>query len=217
MTVKLSLGCFGLIKPEVDLIHTILRTSSRLDGRWEIVEQEECDAIILYTKSSDYFPLKLKQNTQLISIKKRGENYSGYIFYKPFRADELIDILIIIQSNIENSAAPTQQNSSPVQPKKTYKLKKWPTADILAIDKSYTLLSVYLSRSKKTLQDIAVLSGKTEEFCENFISLLESKELLNCETMAAPQVVHLNTNHREKSAKQTFFSQLRDRLGLSRS
>lgn len=215
MAVKLSLGCFGLIKPEVDLIQTILRTSSRLDGRWALVDQDECDAIVLYDTSADFFPLKLKPNTQLISIKKRGESYTGHVFYKPFRADELIDMLIDIESSIGNKT-PQAATPSTSAPKKTYRLKKWPSADILAADKNYTLLSVYLSRSTKTLHDLVLLSGQTEEFCKKFLTLLDAKSLLNTEIVPAPKVLNFD-NGNGKSQKKTFFSQLRDKLGLSRN
>jgi hypothetical protein len=215
MVVKLSLGCFGLIKPEVDLIHTILRTSSRLDDRWEVTDEDECDAIVLYHQSHSFSPLKLKPNTQFIYIKKRGETHVGHAFYRPFRADELIDVLLLIQSAVDaNVSAPATQPSTP---KKTYKLKKWPTADILAIDKNYTLLSVYLSRSKKTLQDLIVLSGKTEEFCVKFITLLESKELLHSEIIPMSKILNFENPIEDTSKKKTFFSQLRDKLGINRN
>lgn len=215
MEVKLSLGCFGLIKPEVDLIHTILRTSSRLDDRWVVADKDECDAIVLYDKSHSFSPLKLKTTTQLIYIKKRGETHVGHAFYRPFRADELIDVLLLIQSDIDrNISAPSVQ---PSIPKKVYKLKKWPSADILAIDKNYTLLSVYLGRSAKTLQDLIVLSGKTEEFCVKFITLLESKELLHSEIIPTSKILNFENPVQDISKKKSFFSQLRDKLGISRN
>lgn len=216
MAVKLSLGCFGLIKPEVDLIHTILRTSSRLDGCWALVDQDECDAIVLYESSNDFFPLKLKSTTELISIRKRGEIQTGYVFYKPFRADELIDILLLIQSNIESAPSESSAKNTP-SPKKTFKLKKWPSAEILAIDKHYTPMSIYLSRGAKTLHDLILLSGQTEEFCTKFLTLLESKALLNTEIIPVPKILNFDNGNYGKSQKKNFFSQLRDKLGLSRN
>lgn len=213
MEVKLSLGCFGLIKPEVDLIHTILRTSSRLDGRWVVSDKDECDAIVLYDIPPNFSPLKLKPSTQFIYIKKRGETHVGHVFYRPFRADELIDVLFLIQCEIDrNASTPAAQPSTP---KTVYKLKKWPSADILAIDKNYTLLSVYLGRSAKTLHDLIVLSGKTEEFCVKFINLLESKELLHSEIIPALKILNFENPAHDTSKKKTFFSQLRDKLGIS--
>lgn len=212
MAVKLSLGCFGLIKPEVDLISTILRTSSRLDSRWELVEKDECDVIILYEPSNNFFPLKLKPSTQYISIKKRGELHAGHVFYKPFRADELIDILLSIQSTIGTRTPTTSHDLK--APKKTYKLKKWPSAEILSADKNYTLLSVYLSRSAKSLPDLILLSGQTEEFCTRFLTLLETNALLNTELIPVPQILNFDHGNNEKTLKKNFFSQLRDKLGL---
>jgi hypothetical protein len=215
MEVKLSLGCFGLIKPEVDLIHTILRTSSRLDNRWEVADKDECDAILLYTSPQSFSPLKLKPSTQLIHIKKRGETHTGHVFYKPFRADELIDILFLIQCEADKNISAS--STPPSTPKKVYKLKKWPSADILAIDKNYTLLSVYLGRSAKTVHDLIILSGKSEEFCMKFIALLESKELLHSEIIPALKIINFENPVQDTAQKKSFFSQLRDKLGISRN
>lgn len=215
MAVTLSLGCFGLIKPEIDLIHTILRTSSRLDGRWIVTTKDECDAIVLYERDLSFSPLKLKPTTKLIHIKKRGETHSGHVFYKPFRADDLIDILLSIQSVVDRNLLP--RATPPAPPKKTYKLKKWPSAEVLAIDKSYTALSVYLSRSAKTLQNLILLSGKTEEFCVEFLTVLESEELLHSEIIPASKVLNFENPVQDAPQKKTFFSQLRDKLGISRS
>ena len=211
---KLSLGCLGLIKPEVELIRTILRTSSRLDSEWVLVEDGECDAILIYNPDKTFAPFQVKPTTKIITIKRRGEPFADYVFYKPFRADELIDTLILIKSNMGESSS---QSTAPQAPQKSYKLKKWPPADLLALDKNYMLLAVHLSRSTKTVQDLVTLSGRPENFCAQFLSLLESKNLLHAD-INIRNTSQFNTpvNNDTKSQKKTFFSLLRDRLGLSR-
>ena len=205
---KLSLGCLGLIKPEVDLIHTIIRMSSRLDDRWALVERGECDAILIYNPDKNYEPFQLKQTTKLIHIKRRGEPASGYAFFKPFRADELIDTLVTIASTADEISLPIAQSN---EPQITYKLKKWPAAELLQQDKHYMLLAVHLSRSPKTLQDLIKLSGRTETYCDHFLGLLKSKDLLE---INFNRIDIINTSNSTKEQKQNFFSMLRKRLGL---
>lgn len=217
MDAKLHLGHLGLIKPEVDLIRTILRTSSRLNNSWQLVDSGECDAILAYNAEKSLVPFVLKQNTQLIMIKRRGEAFSGYAFYKPFRADELIDTLILIQSNFSaRQPANTVADETPfVSDQQTiYSLKKWPPASLLSRHKNYTLLSVYLSRGTKTLRDLVTLSGHSENFCMQFLSLLEQHQLLNSET-SRPNMIHERAL--ESAPKKNFFSLLRARLGLNRT
>jgi hypothetical protein len=206
---KLSLGCLGLIKPEADLIRTILRTSGRLNDNWALVEHGECDAILIYNPDKNYDPFKLKQTTKLIHIKRRGEQASGYVFFKPFRADELIDTLIAIGS-IANEPAPPNIQSE--KPQNTYKLKKWPASGVLQHDKHYVLLATHLSRSAKTLQDLVKLSGRSENYCIQFLNLLEARDLLQTNFN---RIDVSNTNTSAKEQKQNFFSMLRKRLGLS--
>jgi len=205
---KLSLGCLGLIKPEVDLIRTILRMSSRLDETWVLVERGECDAILIYNPDKNYEPFQLKQTTKLIHIKRRGESASGYVFFKPFRADELIDTLIAIASTTDEIAPLITQSE---EPQITYKLKKWPSAELLQQDKHYMLLAVHLSRSAKTLQDLIKLSGRPEIYCDHFLNFLKSKDLLEI-NFNRIDIQHKSNSVKEQ--KQTFFSMLRKRLGL---
>ena len=205
---QLSLGCLGLIKPEVDLIRTILRMSSRLDDKWALVERGECDAILIYNPDKNYEPFQLKQTTKLIHIKRRGESASGYVFFKPFRADELIDTLIDIASTTDEIAPPIAKSE---EPQTTYKLKKWPSPALLQQDKHYMLLAVHLSRSAKTLQDLIKLSGRPEIYCDHFLKFLKSNDLLEINFNRID--IH-NASSSAKEQKQNFFSMLRKRLGL---
>lgn len=213
MDVKLHLGYMGLIKPEVDLITTILRTSSRLDNRWVLVDSGECDAIVTYSAEKDFSPLILKPEAQVIMIKRRGESFSGHAFYKPFRADELIDTLILIESD-EQAASVSSSDQAAGNQHTIYRLKKWPPAELLSLHKNYMLLAVYLSRGTKTLRDLVTLSGHNENFCMQFISLMRKNNLLDTEA-SRPAVAHVSTI--ESAPKKNFFSMLRDRLGLQKS
>jgi hypothetical protein len=213
--VALYLGCLGLIKPEVDLIHTILRTSSRLDGRWVLTATGECDALLVYNTDKSFAPFLLKPTTQLIKIRRRGELHEGHIFYKPFRADELIDTLITIESSNSSgqirSIADIQDSAS----SNFYRLKKWPPADILAQHKNYMLLAVYLSRGAKTLQDLTTLSGQGEAMCSHFLKVLQDHNLLHVDRKSR-QTVSILASAGQGNEKKSFFSLLRDKLGLNK-
>jgi hypothetical protein len=221
MDAKLHLGYQGLIKPEIDLIETILRTSSRLNGRWTLVTSGECDAILTYNAEKDFHPLVLKQNSQVIMIKRRGEVFSGHAFFKPFRADELIDTLILIESNDQPVNQPTKTVATNQQ-HTIYRLKKWPPAELLSLHKNYMLLAVYLSRGTKTLKDLMTLSGHSENFCMQFILLMNQNKLLESESSRpdiAHTVVHAHVSAHvvEPAPRKNFLSLLRDRLGLGKS
>jgi len=215
MGAKLCLGYLGLIKPEVDLIHTILRTSSRLGGEWVLVDSGECDALLLYNAEKSLSPFIMKSNTQLILIKRRGEISSDYVFLKPFRADELVDTLILIKTNLGGSAAsPVTESSSPQE---LYRLKKWPSTALLARHKNFTLLAVYLSRGTKTIENLVTLSGHSESFCQQFIQILVEHDLVISEIQKIKPVRSVEATVEKTENKKTFLSLLKSRLGLGKS
>ncbi|MES2824840.1 MAG: hypothetical protein V4732_14645 [Pseudomonadota bacterium] len=212
MEGKLYLGCFGLIKPEVDLINTILRNSSRLQGDWILVDSGECDALLIYKAEKNFPPFILKFNTQLIMIKRRGDSHSGHAFFKPFRADELVDTLILIKTNLDASSATAGEYSTY---QKLYSLTKWPSKNLLSQNKHFMLLAVYLSRGAKTIDNLVTLSGQNEIFCQQFIKILEEQGLVK-EEIKANQPLRATMTLQVES-KKTFLSLLKSRLGIGQS
>lgn len=214
MGVKLSLGCLGLIKPEVDLIRTILRTSSKLQGDWMLVDSGECDALLVYDSDKSVAPFAMKPSTQLIMIKRRGEVHTGLVFYKPFRADELVDTLSHVKTNLGESTIPTI--SEPSGSQTLYRLKKWPSTILLSQHKNFMLLAVYLSRGTKTLENLVTLSGQNEKFCQQFLDMLIEHGLIVAEKkiVSFPGAVHVGVAQVE--TKKTFLSLLKSRLGISK-
>ncbi|MEN0037141.1 MAG: hypothetical protein AAGC78_08735 [Cellvibrio sp.] len=186
-----------------------------MDGGWNLVDSGECDAILIYNAEKSFAPFILKPTTQLIMIKRRGDTFSGHVFFKPFRADELVDTLLFIQSNNEPAAPISAEQPSAQQ--KTYRLKKWPPAELLALHKNYMLLAVYLSRGSKTVPDLVTLSGHNESFCMQFLSELERKNLLLSEVLIPTRQAFTVAIESQPAAKKTFFAQLRDRLGLGKT
>ncbi len=216
MELTRYLGCLGLIKPEVDLIRTILRTSSRLDKRWVLAENGECDALLVYNTDKSFTPFVLKPSTQLIIIRRRGEKHEGHVFLKPFRADELIDTLINIDSANQPPSVLITATSNQ-SPTNFYRLKKWPPADILNQHKNYMLLAVYLSRGAKTLQDLITLSGQGEAMCNSFLKILQDQNLLHIDSgQLNKMTISIPTSTRNQDEKKGFFSSLREKLGLNK-
>jgi|GEM_PF-2187482 len=213
MEVKLRLGCLGLIKPEVDLIRTILRTSSRLEGNWALVESGECDALLVYNAEKSVAPFVMKPGTQLIIIRRRGEVHPGLVFYKPFRADELVDTLILIKANFGASTIATVSETS--GPQKLYRLKKWPSTNLLSRHKNFMLLAVYLSRGTKTIENLVTLSGQSEKFCQQFLQILIENELVVEEKRTVVPASATQVGVRQVETKKTFLSLLKSRLGIS--
>lgn len=208
------LGCLDLIKPEVDLVRTILRTSSRLEGHWELADTGECDAILVYNADQGFLPFLLKPTTELISIRRRGDQYQGHVFLKPFRADELIDTLISIETGMhaKPKLSAVVNNSASLN---FFRLKKWPPADVLRQDKAYLLLAGYLSRGAKSFQDLVMLSGKEAEVCHNFLHILRERDLLYVDAGRPLRDTNTEAVTAEiKSEKQGFLSLLRTKLGL---
>lgn len=215
MGVKLHLGYLGLIKPEVDLIHTILRTSSRLGGEWVLVDGGECDALLLYNAEKSLSPFIIKSSTQLILIKRRGEISSDYVFFKPFRADELVDTLILIKTN--RGASTVLPVTEQLSPQELYRLKKWPPTVLLSRHKNFTLLAVYLSRGSKTIENLVTLSGQSEKFCQQFLQILSEHDLVITEMQKIKPVRPIQTPVQQVENKKTFLSLLKSRLGLGKS
>lgn len=211
--MKRSLGCLGLIKPEVDLIRTILRTSSRLDNRWGLVDEGECDALLLYNQEKSTAPYIATANTQLVMIRRRGEHYPAPVVYKPFRADELVDTLLgLEQARVQPAAKPLQDEQPAAS---AFRLKQWPPADVLALHKNYMLLAVYLSRGTKTLQDLITLSGQNETLCSQFLRLMQDRQLLLVERHLAS--VPAQPASPKSAAKKGFFALLRARLDFNKN
>ncbi len=205
-----------MIKPEVDLVQTILRTSSRLDNRWELVEAGECDAILVYNADKGFLPFLLKPTTELISIRRRGDQYQGHVFLKPFRADELIDTLISIETGVhaKPKLSAVVNNSASIS---FFRLKKWPPADIFRQDKSYLLLAGYLSRGAKSFQDLVALSGREAEVCHNFLQILRERDLLYVDSGRPVRVANTEVmSSQVQIEKKGFLSLLRNKLGLSK-
>ncbi len=219
MKSTLRLGHSGLLKPEVDLIATILRTSALLESRWELTDSDVCDAFVT-DKLDAMPPLQSSTNTAVILLKRRGLAASGYVFYKPFKAAEIVDTLLAIMQNSQHPINNTRQTKSTEQtkreakepPLKAYRLKKWPPVKLTSLHKDYMLLSAYLARGPKTLSELLTLSGLNETVCTQFLSLLEQHHLLDAETTVP------TTPNREASnvsmQKKSFFSSLKKRLGL---
>ncbi len=218
--MKRYLGCLGLLKPETDLIRTILRTSSRLGNVWELAESGECDALLVYNADKSVAPFTLTPSTQLIMIRRRGEHYSGPVFYKPFRADDIVDTLASlgsIASTQPGAGYKTQAQAQAVaQPAAAFfRLQQWPAADLLAQHKHYMLLAVYLSRGAKTLQDLMTLSGQSEALCQQFLQVMQAQGLLRIDAAKAPLPAKpVAPVQREK---KSFFSLLKAKLELNKN
>jgi len=211
---KRYLGHLGLIKPEVDLLRTVLRLSSRLQNRWELTDKGECDALLAYNTGKSLAPFVLKQDTRIITIRRRGEAAEGYVFYKPFRADELVDTLLAIDADTANTHHTRTRVDQPAANDVFYRLLKWPSADVLSINKNYTLLSVYLSRSPKTLADLKTLSGQKESLCMEFLQHLSTTGFV-----AVDRTIHTTAAKNTRSAtvsapahKKNFFGMLKQSL-----
>lgn len=210
------LGCLDLIKPEVDLIRTILRTSSRLDNRWSLAEQGECDAILVYNSEKSFSPFVLKPTTELILIRRRGDHHDGHVFLKPFRAEELIDTLLNIEAALHPRSVQLPAASSSISVN-FYRLKKWPPADILHQHKAYMLLAGYLSRGAKNLHDLVAFSGQAEAVCQSFLQALDERDLLYVDSGRVVRTVNPSTNSsKNQDEKKSFLSLLRNKLGLSK-
>ncbi|HTF95671.1 MAG TPA: hypothetical protein VL995_06040 [Cellvibrio sp.] len=198
------------------MIRTILRTSSRLDNRWVLAEQGECDAILVYDGEKSFSPFVLKTTTELILIRRRGDHHDGHVFLKPFRAEELIDTLLNIEAALHPRPVHVQTAGSSTSVN-FYRLKKWPPADILHKHKAYMLLAGYLSRGAKNLQDLVTFSGQAEDLCREFLQALDERNLLHVDsgrvTRAASSTIPASKIQDEK---KSFLSLLRSKLGLSK-
>ncbi len=203
----------ALIKPEINLIKSILRTSSILQGRWKLEKSGPCDAIILNDLFSATEPFSTKVDTKRIYIKRRGESADGYVFFKPIRAEELVKLLLQIQSGVVESESQSKHWED-MLPGVSYKLRKWPTSDILKKDKRYPKLATFLSRNYKTIHELSYLSGHQEKLCSDFITLLEdAKILLIISESEKPR----SEKTKKLNIKKSFISQLKARFSMSKS
>lgn len=213
MTYKL--GCKGLLKPELDLIQTIFRTSSKLAQRWQLVERGECHALIVEESEQEYTPFTLQDAAQLITIRRRGQAADSPTFYRPFNADEFIDSLIAVENSTQPPStipAGTDRNTG-ASPDVTYRLTRWPSATLLAIHREYALLAAYLSKGPKTLGQLHALSGKPEAFCLEF---LERLQINDCVVKAdhTPPPESVNSARSNMDNRKGVIGFLKSRFGL---
>jgi uncharacterized protein len=211
------LGCIGLIGPEVELIRTILRTSSTLRGSWKVVESGPIDILLTYNANRDFDAYEVNSSTRIIEILRRGENADNALLYKPFRADELINVLNSLGSRPTPKARHEAKAKQPApkvdQTELSYKLKQWPPPSLLSNNKSFKLLSVYLSRHAISVKDLVKVSGFNHDTCLQFLNILESNRLLlRSNTQPAVAVPSGSSDSKKFKKKKTILSLLRERI-----
>ncbi|MGI1677755.1 MAG: hypothetical protein K6L75_03415 [Cellvibrionaceae bacterium] len=213
MHKKLVLGFSvnALIKPEINLIKSILRTSSILEGQWRLAKDGACDAIIFNDISTSIKPFTTKPGTKRIFIKRRGETSEGYVFFRPIRAEELVKLLVQIQTGVVESESQSKHWED-ILPGASYKLRKWPTSDILKINKKYMKLATYISRQYKTIKELSELSGNPEQLCSEFISHLEDAKIL---LMIPESSEEKKRPYKILRVKKSFISQLKRRFSTN--
>ncbi|WP_317932448.1 hypothetical protein [Halioxenophilus sp. WMMB6] len=224
MTKKLlGIASRSLRLPEINLIQTILRTSSALKEEWQLVDRGSVDALLVDDPGALPAAYQASQSTEKITVKRRGESGDGYLFLTPIRADELIDTLLSIGGVKQRSSA--RQAGQPLvdQPSladttaeinaiSRYKLKRWPSNDLLAREKIYRRLAATISRSCKSPDELVQLTGLELEVCRDFLKLLQAEGILsNCEGQRVAPLESVPANDNRAS----FVKYIRNRFKLS--
>lgn len=92
------------------------------------------------------------------------------------RQDSLRDFLTRDEApvRIADAAAPGAASQSAGR----YKLRRWPSADLLRGDPSATRMATFMSRNALSTAQLATLSGQPEEACTRFVGVLRAAGLL---------------------------------------
>ena len=204
-----------LIKPEINLIETILKTSSLLDSRWVIGKPDGCDAFLVGHPGTAINETGNKKGFQHISVARRGEKVDGPAFFRPIRAEELVNTLIEVEEKLASPDRKYRENVTQIEQGdatvNAYRLRRWPSKDILTRKKHFPSLASYLLKKYLTTAELADISGYPPKACEQFCQLLFDNQLLH--TKKISQVTASESTFSKKS-KTGFLSQIREKFGI---
>lgn len=121
---------------------------------------------------------------------------------KPIDYDSLIEALVATETRLGLAASPTVAAPPPapradapvpvahepaagLTPVKTYRLRRWPSSDLLRNDRHRTRLASFLSTRSLDLDELARLANVPRTECEAFLSALARAGLLDAKSPAA--------------------------------
>lgn len=241
----------GLPPTDHKQIEVFLRFTGRTDGfQWIATAGDLCDLQLesLPADGTISTPLMSSSGEQSLRgwILDRGQappDSESYVLRRPLQIDgfeallrtrelQLARISTALQATAAVRHAPTKTSAAPFvdDPRCTYRLTRWPAADLLRGKPKYVRMLGFLSNRPLTLARLTMLSGVDEAGCCDLLHMLDQRGLLvrgesepdNAPSLFADTVPEglaaaavANARPAREAASAGLFSRLRKRLGLT--
>jgi hypothetical protein len=211
------IGTHGLPEREANLLNTILRLSTELQGRWSAARDpaSRCDVQLCELPQAVALKPTLMPMTLVIPLVRRGEPVDQpWVLERPVRADDFVALLRRLESLPAFINRPT---FTPLPAGGRARLLRWPAQALLGGQAAWFKLATMLSKHALSVGDLSRISGQTAASCELFLQTMQQHGLLEwqVQTAAAPTpepapalalAVHV--------VKPGFLFNLRRKLGL---
>lgn len=98
------------------------------------------------------------------------------------RQDSLLDVLYRAEDPagiaVTAAAAPVPGTLPAAHTSRRFKLRRWPSADLLRGDPAAMRMATFMSRNALSIAQLAALTGQPEDACSRFVTVLQGAKLL---------------------------------------
>lgn len=205
----------GLPERESNLLNTILRLSSELQGRWAPAADEAAHCDVYLCEASDAVPTGsvASEGCVVVPVARRGESIDPKnTLARPIRADDFVQLLRgletlpILVDRLSAKALPEQGRA---------RLLRWPAQTVLGGQMAWLKLATMLSKHAFSVADLSRLSGQSLAACEAFMQAMHQHELLEWSSAPAPtSAADPGVSTPGQVAKRGFLFSIRRKLGL---
>lgn len=117
-----------------------------------------------------------------------------------------------VAASAEQRTLPLPQSAAALP---TYKLRRWPSADVLGAESVHIRIATLMSRNALSTQQLAALTGRSEQTCQKFVATLLAAGLLIEVAHAGAPAATMPVVDAPVSARRTgLMASLRRHLGL---
>jgi len=117
-----------------------------------------------------------------------------------------------VAASAEQRTLPLPQGAAALP---TYKLRRWPSPDVLGADSVHIRIATLMSRNALSTQQLAALTGRSEQTCQKFVAtLLAAGLLIEVATAGAPAATMPVVDAPVSARRTGLMASLRRHLGL---
>lgn len=207
-------------REQIFLKSVLIIHNGRSDCFWS-ENNSEFDVLIVGRDADQ--PIKIDAHVKAVlafSTEIQQDHPHIYTLASPVKATELVEHFKSIESILKDPSTQTYAVSvvdtaiSPsieLETSQKFRLLRWPRAELLAKDKTFTILAALLSKGAMSLDELVAISGKPKEICDTFLKMLISSddiESIDIAVLATPQI------EKKAPVQKSLLDKIRSRLGI---